>query len=208
MDRMTRRPTRLALLALLCLAGTTRADFLPSWTISATPNTPVLHSSKGGAGMVFLAPTITLGEGDSNIILATLTTASSAGRSTPDVFTSVPWSVTLHILDEATGKTGSMTITGLLSGTLSGRSGSFTTTYTSPLTQGVQLGETLYTVTVGPPLAGFTSPGGPLSSAPGAIGAYVDPPKSLPEPSSLVLTGLGAVGCWVVARRRRAAAPA
>src|SRR5262249_50414604 len=145
MDRKTRRPTCLAFLALLCLAGTARADFLPSWTITTTPNTPVLHSTNdGGAGMVFLAPTISMGEGDSNIILATLTTASSAGRSTPDVFTSVPWSVTLHLLDEATGKTGSMTITGLLSGTLSGRSGSFTTTYTSPPTQGVQIGETLY----------------------------------------------------------------
>ncbi len=98
---------------------------------------------------------------------------------------------------------------GKLFGTLTANSAVITSTFNTPVTVAQTVGGNLYTVTIGP----FSAPSGPNSTNVGSIGAPVDVNadvvRQAPEPSSLVLTGLGLAGLaggwrW----RRRAAAAA
>src|SRR5262249_38320752 len=110
----------------------------------------------------------------------------------------------LTILDDASGKSGTMTFSGTFSGTLSNKSAIIMNNFTGPQTQSVQLGNHLYTVQIGP----VAPPGPPTANIAGSISALANvSAKHVPEPSTLVLSGLclslfGAGWWWKRARGR------
>jgi hypothetical protein len=136
--------------------------------------------------------------GSSDVVAANMTTFSAATTAAPDRFTGQTYNLKLIITDLASGKTGLFTFTGRLFGSLTASSASVTSTFASPLIETERIGNNVYTVTIGP----FAGPGAPNSGNSGSIGAHVEVrPEQAPEPSALILAGLGTLG--VLYRRRR-----
>src|SRR5262249_44228974 len=121
----------------------------------------------------------------------------------PAHFTDSPYALTLTIKDRESGVEGSLTFTGALSGTLSSLSSNLHNRWTSPRTQRLHLGHHIYIVRIG----SFLPPGPPDHQFLGSISAHVRVVHN-PEPSGLVLAGLGVpvlglicTGRWGFARR-------
>jgi hypothetical protein len=192
--------------ALLVAGASARADPITwSYTGSAAPG--MVTSDDGSLGKVTFQP----GSGGpltgswQGINLANL--VASAPATGTATFTSQGYGLTLHITDNASHTAGDLTFSGALSGTL-GSTNSLTNKITGPTSQSLTLGGNQYTAAVGlfvPPLPG----------SPGRIGANVTvtgpgtpppPVSSVPEPSTLLLAGIGAcaVGLRTWRRRRRA----
>ena len=122
----------------------------------------------------------------------------------PDTFTAKPYSLSLYLLDPASGKSGTLVFTGQFNGTLSSQSANITTAFTNAVTQTLDLGNHRYPVTI----RSYTPPGPPHSS-PGGIGTRADVSsrpiiKSVPEPSTLVLASLAVPLLSFAGWRRRA----
>jgi hypothetical protein len=127
------------------------------------------------------------------------------GQDNGAVFDQRPYGLDVSLRDGASGATGTLSFTGRFDGGFDKSFIQLNNTFTGLTTQSLTLGANIYTVTVGP----YTSPGLPGTGAQGRIQADVTvqpqggPPAS-PEPSSLVLAGLGlsslGLGIW----RRRA----
>jgi hypothetical protein len=181
----------------LCAAG--RADMVP-WTYSVSANTPnpvMANSSMPMSSITLGGESMVNAVGSTGVVLSGLTANSTQSPSTPDTFTSTPWGVNLTITDTPSGQSKTLTIAGAFSGTMSSGSSIITSSFTSgPMT--FTLGSDTYTVTPD----SFTSPSAPGASNSGGIGATVS--VNTPEPSSLLLCGLGAAGCVLARRKRRA----
>jgi hypothetical protein len=204
---MRTRAQRLAALAVaLCLvgAGQARADFTP-WDYNWTPSASAVQSdTPGQASILFSNEPGGSGLGTTSIVAANLKTSSSADPSTPGTFTNAPYSLSLAILDKASGKAGNLTFSGTLNGTVSSGSALISNTYTSPETQSVQVGNHMYTVKIGP----FAPPGPPSATISGSIGSLATVTVAdAPEPSTLMLSGLGlgvlGAGWWYKRHRAR-----
>jgi hypothetical protein len=123
------------------------------------------------------------------------------GQDNNATFGQVPYSLDVSLRDDTSGATGTLSFTGQFDGVLDKKSILLNNTFTGLTTQSLTLGANVYTVTVGP----YNSPGAPGSTTPGSIEADVTvqpqggPPAS-PEPSCLVLAGLGlsslGLGLW------------
>jgi hypothetical protein len=181
----------LAVPALLAAGARARAEpIIWSYTGSASPG--VVTSDDGSLGKV----TFQSGSGGpltgtwQGITLANLVAdAPATGTAT---FTSQGYGLTLHITDSASNTSGDLTFTGALSGTL-GSTNNLTNKFTGPTSQSITLGGNQYTAAVGlfiPPMPG----------TPGRLGANVTvtgpgtpppPVNSVPEPTSLLLAGVG-----------------
>jgi hypothetical protein len=197
--------------ALLLTAGegTTSAGLI-SFTYNTVPNVSVISADLPGTGGITLTnePGYHV-TGATKTILTNLGTFSSTPASNPDRITSQEYSISLNLYDEASRTAGTLTFTGAFDGTISAKDAQITNSFLAPTTQSLLLGENLYTVT----LSSFTPPGPPNAKESGSIAAQISvaaqgsedepreasPVNHVPEPSSLVLMGLGAV---ILAGRR------
>src|SRR5579884_3673851 len=123
--------------------------------------------------------------------------------------------LSLHLRDQASGNSGTLTFRGYFGGSLSlqdpSMAFSLTNTFTGPTTQTLQLGHNLYTVTLGPVVLPqyFNAPDDGPDLSMGSISATISAQpltNSTPEPSSLLLAclGLPSLGLAGWFRRRRA----
>jgi hypothetical protein len=181
-------------LALLLPLGSTRADLIP-WVYSWSTSSTEIHANSPSTGKVTLLidDSQKSAIGDSDIVAANLKTYSTALPGHADVFTARTYSLSLFLQDSDSGKGGTLTFTGQLDGTLTAKSSNLKNTFTNSTTQELILGDNLYTVNFGP----YTPPGPPSSNITGSIGAHTSITvehlivSQIPEPTTLVLSGLG-----------------
>jgi hypothetical protein len=206
----------LTTLAALAFSLSVRADPVPVWDYVSTPLTPTLTS---GLSSITMQGDSLSGIGQnsttssSSIVLANLYAVSSNTSST-DSFSSANWKVQLSITDETAHSTQSLTFSGFFNGTMSAGSSNFSAANnTLPGGQSLTFGNITYQVN----LTSFVAPSLPGSMNPGGIGAFVTVTVGnlgggtsagvAPEPSALVLGGLGSLSFlmgWRQRRRRRA----
>ncbi|HEY7310705.1 MAG TPA: hypothetical protein VH643_15180 [Gemmataceae bacterium] len=207
------RLSGMLVLGFLLGGGAAQAGFLNysyHWSISPAP---VLASGTGTVAMALGRG----GIGGSRDLAMAVTTSSSASARRPDHFYKT-FSLTMHLTDRAEHLSGNLTFHGTVIGTLSSHSAYLIERFSTPL-ESIRLGNHIYHVRL--PSAIWLAPPGsshvptiyatvwdplvspqPLgastsihtSSVPGGAG-------SAPEPSALVLAGLGAalavaVGVW------------
>jgi hypothetical protein len=201
-----------ALFTLAVTATAARADQTPiSFGYDfTTPQT--VTGDAGNFGSVAFATTnggTTTGP-SATLTAASLTAVSAAPSNNPDTFTGETYNVTLALHDTASGKSVSLTFVGKLFGTLTATTTNITTSFATS-TQTLTLGNDKYTVTVGPlvpPAKATATVIGDLMTTvavQAGVGPVVTPAVQSPEPSALVLAGLGlaaTLGRWT--RRRPA----
>ena len=213
-----------ALAALLFVGTNVHADSIP-WGYSATTTSIVNNNNPLASSTINFAGSSGVASGASGIIIYNMTTTSTALDTAPDSFSNVPFNLAVTLTDiKATSSSslsavtsGAVNFAGLFNAsnvtTKSLLPGS--NSWTSPTSANVVLGADdvgwrNYKVDV----VSFTPPGQP-GGAPGSIQAVVTitpadgpggsgegpPPNATPEPTSLVLAGLG-LPLIVLARRR------
>ncbi|MBI1917154.1 MAG: PEP-CTERM sorting domain-containing protein [Planctomycetes bacterium] len=189
---------------LLAPAAAVRAEFIP-WQYNWSRSPAIVPADAPGTGYIKLTDeSLHSASGDSDIVATNLNVVSTAPPNHPDVFTNKPYTLTLFLLDTTSSHSGTLAFTGELSGTASSLSSHIRTTFTGDTTQELILGQSRFTVTIGP----FTPPGPPDSSNKGAISAFaqvsVTNIQKTPEPSTLLLAciGVSCAGCGVWRRRR------
>ncbi|HTU18693.1 MAG TPA: PEP-CTERM sorting domain-containing protein [Gemmataceae bacterium] len=189
-----------------------RADLLPVFVdVNFNSTASQVYADQGSmAGLTFLQnPTYRqeiapgLDPGVSVTMRTFITPTPNPGETF--TFTDRPFNLVMNLTDEPSGASGSLTFAGTFSGTLSMHSSNITATLSSPLVQHLLLGDDYYTVDLGfpppwekeglmylmppPPSSVFWRGGGAFQ----ASISIQEIPKA-PEPSSLVLAGLGALG--------------
>jgi hypothetical protein len=208
----------------LIWGGAARAGYMDwsyHWSISPAP----VFASGTGTVSQALGPG---GKGASRILAAAVTTSSSATTRDPDRFNKY-FSLTLHIKDLATHRSGNLTFYGHIYGTLTATTAHLLETFRTP-TEHLTLGKHTYWVTL-PKSLTLRAPGSSLVPAYYAtvwVQNVLPPPRfiphpmaasiamvreasvpigaaSAPEPSSFVLGGLGLVLLGGAAARRRLA---
>jgi hypothetical protein len=190
-----------------------------NWSYNWTHSPIVIAADTGGTGGVTLTNHQGgTGSGNSDIVATQITTFSSASVNTPDHFTGKNYSLILDLTDLSSHQSGMLTFNGTLNGTLSATSANIKNTFTGPLTQHLDLGANIYTITIGP----YAAPGIPDATQTGSISAHVSvqaastggssggatppPTHESPEPATLLLAGLGASALALAGWRRRARA--
>jgi hypothetical protein len=212
-------------LAFVVFAGSSaRADFI-NWAYSWTHTPSVVAADTGGTGGVTLTNHQGgTGSGASDVVVTELTTFSSATVNAPDHFTNKNYSLILDLTDSASHQSGMLTFNGTLNGTVSTTSANIKNTFIGPLTQHLDLGGNLYTITIGP----YAAPGIPDAIQTGSISAHLSvqpegpvgggsggggsggstppPAQGAPEPSTLLLACLGLSALGLAGWRRWARA--
>jgi len=212
---MKRLLSLLALAVVLVANGTASADpSPPSWTYQWTPSPAAITGDppfSGGVTFTTMAAPITAA-GTSDIVATNLLLFGSATAANPDHFTDGGgYSLTVHIVDVASGQDGFATFAGKLTGTFSAQSSNLTNdildTVANPQTQVLFLGDNKYTVTMPD---NYYSPPGPVGlGSLGSIGARVVVEGSdgqvaeTPEPTSLLLSCMGLTLAGAAAWRKR-----
>jgi hypothetical protein len=209
----------------LLWGGDTRADYMNwsyHWSIGPAP---VLASGTGTVSQALGQP----GRGAHRLLAAAVTTSSDASASKPDHYNK-SFQLTLHLMDLATRQSGSLTFSGIISGTLTGTASHLTERFLTPI-EHLRLGGHIYWVEL-PSRITLMAPGSlvvpyyyaqvrvlnvlPPPPHPRIMAASIAmvreasiaaaPPASgaTPEPSSLLLCGLGIglLGCAALWRYR------
>jgi hypothetical protein len=203
-----------------------RADFMDwSYHWSIMPG-QVLASGTGSVALALAQD----GSGASTIPAVTVTTTSAATDAAPDKY-HVGYNLTLHLTDNPSSQSGSLTFHGTVAGTVSATSAHLSNTFSDPTTEKVRVGGHLYAVTVNPTLLTLAAPGSatppqinalvsvtkatntppsppqplsPQAQSPPSGGGPVGPPvHSSPEPSSLALGILASGWLGLAVLRRR-----
>jgi hypothetical protein len=197
----------LALLLLCPLAA--RADPIGFEYNFQTP--AAVTGDDGNLGVVSFSTTNSgQASGTATVTAAKIAAVTAASGSNPDTFSGETYTLTLQLNDDPSGKAGSLTFNGRLFGSLTATAANITTSFSSA-TQQLVLGNDLYTVSVGP-LVPPTTPNptvvGTLFATVSAQPNDVSTPALAPEPTGLVLAGLGVTGILVARRMRRQEMPA
>jgi hypothetical protein len=203
----TKRLYAVAVAVCLLAGARARADFV-SWEYNWTPSATQILADNPTTGSIMLSNEPGGSAVNNTYVVATnIKTASTSDPSTPATFTNKAYGLALTILDDASGKSGTMTFSGAFSGSLTKKSAIIMNSFTGPQTQSITLGNHLYTVQIGP----FAPPGPPTANIAGSISALANVSvKDVPEPSTFVLSGLclslcGAGWWWRRARGRNLA---
>ena len=121
----------------------------------------------------------------------------------PDRYTAKGYSLILYLLDNNSGKDGTMTFTGQLDGKVTAESSNLRNTFTGPTTQTLVLGTTRYTATIGP----YPPPSPPGAVNVGSISARVtmkvEDVVTAPEPGGIALASLGLMLLGAARARKR-----
>jgi hypothetical protein len=200
----------IAALVVLALASPLRADYMAPWTYSWTTTTPTIAADNPSTGSVTLTPdtTNTATPNSSTTLVAAGITLNSSAAATLN--TAGAYQLALKITDTTSGQSHTFDFTGKLSGNFSPGSAMVGNSFDSATPQSFTLGSTTYSVVMN----SYAHPGPPGSSASGTLGASVtiaalaggNPGTTSinsPEPSSLLLGGLGLAGCAFARWRRR-----
>jgi hypothetical protein len=218
-----KHPARLALFLLLLNAASARAgsiDWAYQWV-----GTPSSLNAAQGNGAVQLEGTSGLASDSSDILAASLRTTSSESPDRPAVFSNAGYQLTLRLTDLASQEVAELSFSGQVYGTLSALGARVRNQFGEDARQQVLLGKNWYEVD----LAYYTPPGRPgtrdglfgasvavapaihVDALPGVVPlgevvrAQPGPVTNNPEPSSLVLAGLGSLLLGGQAWRRRSA---
>jgi len=204
-----------------------RADLI-TWGFNWSGSPTSVAGDPGATGGIFLLdPQPGHGQGSMALSGTQLQVFSSAPAGTLDHFTNRPYTETLTITDDASHASGTLTFTGLFNGTLSPSQANILNTFTGKTIQTLLLGTHLYTVNLDkyipptPTSAGSfgadvtvtpntTGGGGGGNNGGGSGGGGGD--HHAPEPSSLILTGIGlatfGVAYWKRTIRNEVSVPA
>ena len=223
--------------ALLCALASPRihADII-TYQYDWSQSSSFVVAGGAGTGGVSIAnpPTNSQATGSVTIPAASITATSSAPSSQPDTFNGQAYNMTVVLTDLTSGKSGKLSWQGHLFGTLTSTSAAITNKFDSPTSEQITLGNHLYKLTIGPFIGlNYSSVGGapvPVADTIGTISAEVvasdvssggtgggggttggsgggTTASNTPEPSTLLLAGLGLFGL-LGARRARRFAPA
>src|SRR5207253_3237971 len=88
---------------------------------------------------------LTKAAGSSDIVATNLNVFSNANPNHPATFTNKGYTLTLFLLDVQSGKSGTLSFTGLFNGDVSSDSSDIDNTFTGLTTQTLELGQHLYT---------------------------------------------------------------
>jgi hypothetical protein len=189
-----------ALVLILATAGSARAELI-HWMYNWSRSPAVINADSPGTGYITLTDETTkTAVGDSNIVATNLKTYSTATVDNPDKFTAKPYTLSLQLTDVGSLQSTTLTFQGKLDGTLTAMSANIKNTFVGPTSYDVVLGENKYTIT----LPTYTPPGPPGTVNLGSISVRVESlVTDLPEPGTLVLSGLGALLFGLRRLRRR-----
>jgi hypothetical protein len=200
-------------LAFVAWTAPARAD-LVAWSYSWAPTPGTVGATTGNGSLTLSSESTQSVVGDSNVVATNLKSASTELAGSPATFVNAGYTLAMTLKDTLSGQSTALNFTGLFNGTLSSQSANVGNTFTGLTTQTALLGGNTYTVTIGP----YSGPGIPSSGNLGAISATVTVkagdstgvPSSVPEPSAMILAGLGCSGLLLARyrRRRKAAQPA
>jgi hypothetical protein len=210
----------LAGLASLTLAAPVRAEQIP-WSFTSTlmagtdPASAVtgastnltLFSDSGNGSVQLNGDSNSNPNGTTNLVPMSLQVLTGPSTTPAAQFnTNGAYTLFLTITDGSTGATGTLAFSGKLGGSFFDSSMNLTNTFADPTTQSLTLGNHVYTVTVSnDPANGGYAPGSPQGTQFfGSVGAHVAA-SDLPEPSTLLLGGLGLIGGTLIGWRRRRA---
>jgi hypothetical protein len=209
--------TLAALALLLIVGGGARADILPpeqiQWTYNWSPAAPaLLADGNPSAGVTFTNEPTKVAMGNSDIVASNIRVFSTGTAQAPDLMTgsngNYALKLTLSTNYNGTPFTQSMTFSGTLNGPFSAENAHLLNTFSSDASQEVILGQYRFTVS----MHSYTPPGPPDQSNAGSFAAHVtvedktnpDPdPNGAPEPSTILLSGLGLTFLGTAAWRRR-----
>lgn len=188
------------------LGGPVRAEswYYQTFATDDTGTSNILFStfpSKAGvSGVELIAPSYGSANGSREVVLTNLRAFASPPGDSPHVLTDAAYRLSVTILDVASMTFGTVSLTGVLNGMFTREAASISNTFTGEDAQSIRLGNNVYTVS----LANYIAPGSPLSGLVGAITAFVNvEPAHAPEPSSLLLGGLGCVFLGFASWRKR-----
>jgi hypothetical protein len=210
---------------LLCWGAEARAEKV-AWSYNWTPSSTEILSDSGQSKLILsnepIGKASTIAGNSTDVVATNIKTVSSVDAGTLDTFTNQPFSLAVTLTDGASNSTGTLTFTGLFNGTLNSGAAKIVASITGSLVQSIMLGGNKYTVTMGQPNQ-YSAPSPPDSTNLGSISASATVgvssgggpgggPTDSPEPTSLVLAGLGLISgagyMWKRRARKAAALPA
>ncbi len=202
----------LSALALLLVAGVSaQASPIPpdqlTWNYNFSPASPAVYAHNNpSAGVTFTNEPTKSATGSSDVVVTNLRVFSAATAINPDKLMGSEGHYSIALTLSATDTklhTGTLTFNGNLTGSFSSQSANVANAFTGSTTQTLNLGIYQFTVT----LIAYTPPGPPDQSNAGSISAHVtvtEPGiKKVPEPTTLILSGLGVTFLGGAAWRRR-----
>jgi hypothetical protein len=202
-----------AALALLLLIGAgAQATPIPinqiQWTYNFSPGAPaVLADGNPSAGVTFTNEPTKAATGISDIVATNLRVFSTATAVSPDMLTGpngdYSLALTLSTTDGSGTHTGTLTFNGTLSGEFSAENANVFNAFGPNVFQVLDLGSIRFSVE----MLAYTPPGPPDQANAGSISAHVTveniTPNGVPEPSTILLSGLGLTFLGGAAWRKR-----